>query len=334
MNKRYAPQRDNDTADYAYEPQDSGPGLGTLAAVLSAAALATPVGRPVRKMIGKADSALGGFGAKGKTKFVDPLVDKASAYMKDGALARAWKEGEAGIASKDAEIALGRSPSQFRETPSNVMATGRGFKNFGQSLWKSAKEGLGPKIPIIPTAETVVAKAVVPTKTIPITELTPTVVKKEGLWGPQNQGVKNYQHEFDFRSPIDEAAIAPGLTSARRGVQNLGPVAGPGDILKDIAAMPIAEQTRRINHITKGLPEAQRASEREALLYALDNLDQPISQTIGRDKSLIQPFIDKLAKQPNASQEWINAHLHFLDKTAGKQKRAETLLARILNPTP
>lgn len=167
MNK-YSQSPYNDHDDYGYEQQSGGPGLGTLAAVLSAAALATPAGRPVRKMLGKAD--IGGLGAAGKAKFIDPLVDKASAYMKkgDGTLYRAWQAGKQGIADVDGDFAfkeayranalkeaqklvpttppidiVPRTTNDFRATPSNIRATGRSFKDFGKSILGDAKRAFG-----------------------------------------------------------------------------------------------------------------------------------------------------------------------------------------------
>jgi hypothetical protein len=118
-----------------YEEQDKGLGLGSagLAALLTAGAIATPVGKPVRAALGK----------------VIPQSVKDYAVKQAGAAAKAMNlEGGTLARARDAAntAAYPVSPN-FKDSWQNLKATGAALKAGGNSIWKDAKEGLfGPKV--------------------------------------------------------------------------------------------------------------------------------------------------------------------------------------------
>lgn len=119
------------------EDEDSGPGLGTLGALAAAAALASPVGKPVRRLVGeyagKADDYLG-TPLKGlRSTFGSEVVDPAKLAAARAANAMTGGAGE--LASRSYARAMQGAPGASDQF---------GWKELGQNLgqtWAGTKAG-------------------------------------------------------------------------------------------------------------------------------------------------------------------------------------------------
>lgn len=147
---------------YEDDYDDDGLGAGSLAAMLGAGAMATPLGRPVRKLMGKANTKLrdpAGKAAAAMSGVTKPTAEFLKKNMGGGALDRAR------VAANDAARARGGNPVAFGETLSNAADTYKGGQAGLQSIWssmKGAKPNLADSVNPPPVSTAMVPSAVVP----------------------------------------------------------------------------------------------------------------------------------------------------------------------------